>query len=678
MNREKMKFGISLVSPAKSLFSSALLPLLVFTMSIMATVVIWIILDDGIDRNIRHEVAAKSDCVTADIVKRLHDHEQLLLGGVGLFNADGEVTRDQWRRYVASLQLDQNHPGILGIGFSLWLKPEDVAANIRTVRAEGFPEYVIQPPGQRSAYSSIIYLEPFTWRNERAFGYDMYAETVRRAAMDKAANDGITTIASRIILLQETEKDQQIGILMYVPVYRRGLPTDTLEHRRAALKGFVYSPIRMKDFIYGTLGTIPTDVAFEVYDGETPQPDKLIFSSLDSEKITLPGAYQSKVTLTKKVKLYGRSWTIVYRSLPAIAQEFSRTSTTAVLIGGILISILLSVIAFILVTTRDKALTLAHTMTKELREQTEQLQLEVTQRHKAQELLQQQRHELEELNAGLEARVAAEVDNNREKERSLMQSEKMASLGQLAAGVALEINNPMSYITTNLRVLTDYFEKLVSFDRIRQEQGDPELATATRETIANSRKRLEVENILGDGVDLIKESLDGANRVMKIVLDLKSFFQIDAAKRQPMALNICLERALTIVQNELKYVATVHEEYAPVPEILCHPGQLNQLFLTLLVNAGKAVTPPGEIFVRCWREGDFVCASVRDTGKGMPEEVVAHIFEPFHTTRVAGQGTGLGLSISHEIIKKHHGELTVESTVGSGTTFTVRLPLTQV
>ena len=142
-----------------------------------------------------------------------------------------------------------------------------------------------------------------------------------------------------------------------------------------------------------------------------------------------------------------------------------------------------------------------------------------------------------------------------------------------------------------------------------------------------------------------------------------------------MELNCCLERALTIVRNELKHVATVRREYTPLPPILCHPGQLNQVFLNLLVNAGQAITAPGEIVVKSWHDESFAYASVSDTGCGMPEEVRGRIFDPFFTTKEQDQGTGLGLSISHEIIKNHRGEIVVASDLGVGTTFTVRLPL---
>ena len=312
-----------------------------------------------------------------------------------------------------------------------------------------------------------------------------------------------------------------------------------------------------------------------------------------------------------------------------------------------------------------------------LRHTTALLNQEIAERSAAQELQRELQHQLLLLNSQLEERVAFEVRKNQEKQQALMQREKMASLGQLAAGVAHEINNPMGFITSNLGVLADYFDKIVRLDQFQRERCGAELSPQTRELVSTRRRSLAIENILADGVDLINESLEGAERVTRIVKDLKSFSRVDELEYDRAALQECLESALNLCNNELHRVATIRKEYQPLPMILCHPAQLNQVFLNLLVNAGEAINPPGEIVLRSWCDGGSVYASVRDTGRGIPPEVVPRIFEPFFTTKEVGQGTGLGLSIAYEIIATHKGELTVESVVGVGTTFTVKLPRTQ-
>jgi PAS domain S-box-containing protein len=317
---------------------------------------------------------------------------------------------------------------------------------------------------------------------------------------------------------------------------------------------------------------------------------------------------------------------------------------------------------------------------QKLQEQAALLQQEIAQRRSAQELLQRQQLLLETLNGELEERVAAGVGKCREKDLMVMRQEKLASLGQLAAGVAHEINNPISFISSNLREFSDYFAQMSAYVKLQQGLLAETATGEQQEQLAEATHRLEIPMILDDGGSLIAESLDGVARVERIINDLKSFVRLDTTEYEKADLTTCLEGALTIVSNELKYVAVVTKEYQPLPPILCHPGQLNQVFLNLLINAGHAVAdrPEGRITLRSRHDDGFVYASVTDNGHGIPDELKERIFEAFFTTKEVGKGTGLGLSISSDIVNKHHGELRMESVVGGGTTFTVMLPRTSV
>lgn len=264
----------------------------------------------------------------------------------------------------------------------------------------------------------------------------------------------------------------------------------------------------------------------------------------------------------------------------------------------------------------------------------------------------------------------------KEAQLQVFQQEKMASIGQLAAGVAHEINNPMGFISSNLATLHKYLDRVVEYigfiDQMLASCSDCNAA----EQLQQTRKRLKVDYIMGDAHQLIAESQDGAGRVRRIVQDLKSFSRVDQAECALINMNEALEITINIAWNEIKYVADLQREFGELPQIKCYPQQLNQVFLNLLINAAHAMEDThGTITVRTWSEDQNVFVSVADTGKGIPEEILQRIFEPFFTTKVVGKGTGLGLSISYDIIKKHNGEITVKSQVGVGSTFTVMLPM---
>jgi len=258
----------------------------------------------------------------------------------------------------------------------------------------------------------------------------------------------------------------------------------------------------------------------------------------------------------------------------------------------------------------------------------------------------------------------------------IFQQEKMASIGQLAAGVAHEINNPMGFISSNLSTMGQYMEKINSFEAAMieavQGKGDEELLASMKDL----RKKSKIDFILEDVRSLLDESRDGAERVRRIVQDLKSFSHVDEAECKPVSINECLDTTLNMLRNEIKYVADVEWEFDPdLPMLLCFPQQINQVFMNVLVNSAHAIEGHGLIKIKTLRESDDIVVRISDTGKGIAPENLTRIFEPFFTTKEVDKGTGLGLSISYDIIKKHGGLMTVESEVGVGTTFTVRLPL---
>lgn len=257
----------------------------------------------------------------------------------------------------------------------------------------------------------------------------------------------------------------------------------------------------------------------------------------------------------------------------------------------------------------------------------------------------------------------------------ILQREKMASLGQLAAGVAHEINNPIGFIMSNLNSLSKYIQRLREFIAIQTEFIIALNPITGLAELNDTRKRLKIDYLLEDATALLKESLDGADRVKVIVQNLKSFTRLDETEIVAADLNECLRSTLYILNNELKFKATINKEFGDIPLTRCNPAELNQAFMNILMNAVQAIDQEGTITVKTWHDGSYISIAISDTGGGIPDDKISKIFDPFFTTRDVGKGTGLELSIVYDIIKKHQGQISVQSEIGKGSTFLIKIPI---
>jgi signal transduction histidine kinase len=260
----------------------------------------------------------------------------------------------------------------------------------------------------------------------------------------------------------------------------------------------------------------------------------------------------------------------------------------------------------------------------------------------------------------------------------LIQSEKLASIGQIAAGVAHEINNPVGFVSSNLGTLESYLQRVFSLlaAYIEADDSAPVAASPALVRARMLRSGHDFDFLRGDIVDLLKESREGLVRVKAIVQDLKDFSRTGGEEAWEMAdLHAVLESTLNIVRSELKRKARIEINYGDLPKVECVPSRLSQVFINLLVNAGQAIGAEGKVTLSTGVEGSQVWIRVEDTGSGIREENLSRIFDPFFTTKPVGEGTGLGLSVSYAIVLKHGGQIDVESEIGVGTRFTVRLPI---
>lgn len=262
-------------------------------------------------------------------------------------------------------------------------------------------------------------------------------------------------------------------------------------------------------------------------------------------------------------------------------------------------------------------------------------------------------------------------------QRQLLQSEKMASIGSLAAGVAHEINNPVGYINSNIGSLKNYIADVF---QILDKYSELESSLSDKQTkdIQELKKQLDLEFIKDDIIELVSESEEGVKRVKQIVQDLKDFSHVDEAEWQWANIHQGITSTLNIAHNETKYKAEIHTEFGDIPDIECIISQLNQVFMNLIVNAAHAIEEKGIITIKTEPlQNDKIRITISDTGKGITEDNLNRVFDPFYTTKPVGKGTGLGLSLAFSIVEKHHGTIDLTSQVGKGTSFMIDLPISQ-
>lgn len=263
-------------------------------------------------------------------------------------------------------------------------------------------------------------------------------------------------------------------------------------------------------------------------------------------------------------------------------------------------------------------------------------------------------------------------------QEKLLQSEKMASIGQLAAGVAHEINNPIGYVHSNLGSLQEYLRSLFTVIEAYERALRAPDPKALIPEIDDIRQRFDIDFISRDLPQLMAESREGIERVTRIVRDLKDFSYSDRSESWKLVdLHAGLESTINIIWNELKYKVTLERRYGELPMIECLPSELNQVYMNMLLNAGHAIAERGTITVSTGGGADHVWVEFADTGSGISPELRQRIFDPFFTTKPVGSGTGLGLSISYGIVNKHHGRIELDSAPGEGSRFRIVLPIRQ-
>ncbi|MCM2129580.1 CHASE domain-containing sensor histidine kinase [Larsenimonas rhizosphaerae] len=672
------------------------------------------------DQYAQQAFTAIAQDTTNNIKRRMHDHELILRGGAGLWDASDEVSRKEWRQYFDRLSLDEHYPGILGFGYSRILTPEQVPDFERQVQEEGFSSFKVHPPGNRTLYSSILYLEPFSGRNLSAFGYDMYSQKTRRAAMERAVDLNETAMSARVTLVQETDDEEiQAGMLIYVPVYKEGLPVATREERWEALKGFVYSPYRMGDLMKGVgYG----DVGFKVFDGNKPDRNKLMYASFGSEDFDGKTArFHSVVTMS----FFGRDWTLCYFSRPRFENKYASQAEELILPAGMALALLAFILVHVLINRQQKAEQLARRMTRTIRHNERELQ-EVKDRQ-ARVLAGSSdgwwEHNLEEDSVYFSERWWSLLGyENDMPEDSTMTLEALMHPNDRARTMAffkaLLSSDEIDFSTEfRLQHKDGHYTPFLSRGMVQRDHNGKAIRISGANTDLTERNRVDEmkrgfvstvshelrtpltsiagsltlidSGALGEIPDPMKPMFEVARlnseRLTLLINDLLDMDKLLAGK---MTLELAEYALDSLVDESLKANLGYAEKFSiQLAADRIDPVRINvdalrfqQIISNFISNAIK-FSPAGEqVRVHSHVDSNQVTVSITDLGPGIPEEFQERIFQKFSQadtsdTRTKG-GTGLGLAIARELAEHMNATVGFDTVQGEGSTFWIKLPCT--
>jgi len=688
---------------------------LILAFSLIITLVAWKISNEYAENRAEERFNFQVVEATHSIEKRFLNYEQVLHGGLGLFTAFGDVTRQQWHDYFETLQIDTYYPGTLGIGYAQWIKPQELAQHIAEVRAEGFDDFVVKPTGEREIYSSIKYLEPFNFRNRRAFGYDMYSEPTRREAMSRARDSGSTALSGKVTLVQETSTDVQAGFLIYVPVYTQ--KANSVEERQRSLKGFVYSALRVGDLMKGILGEGNPELDFEIFDGDKIIKDSLLYAS-DNTTHLEHSRSAARFSTSALMRIGGHQWTIYYTS----NKNFDAVTTTSqpmvVAVGGVIIDLLLFNVIFSLSRLRKRAQVLADERMKKLYENelrfkaitdsaydgivSMDAEKKITYFNKAaQRIFGYHANEIigkplqllfpssqyERLN-GLQLYTVDDGRANFANEPIEMtardQKGKEFTMEFSMAGWKLGDNVNFTAIMRDISE-RHRVEKIKNefISTVSHELRTPLTAIWGSLKIVKSGKVCALNEPALELLDNAQRNCDRLTRLINDILDIEKIEsgKMDFALSDYSLLKLVRE---SIQSNQViaarNNVAIKLSESAD-PTVSVDPDRFMQVMTNLIANAIKFSPSDSAIEINISLYGDYARVAVTDRGPGIPEEFRDRIFGKFaqadSTDSKKYGGTGLGLSIAKEIITSFRGEIHYQSDPGVHTTFYFLLPVSE-
>jgi PAS domain S-box-containing protein len=614
------------------------------------------------------------------------------------------------------------------LGFARLISRRQLAQHVLEIRAEGFPAYQVSPAGERELYSAIIYLEPFRDRNLRAFGYDMLSEPVRREAMERARDQDTAALSGKVVLVQETGNEVQAGTLMYVPVYQAGMPIATVAQRRAAIRGWVYSPYRMADLLRGILGGWDLEnngrIRLEVYDGERVVPENLLYDSRSAGDRQTGSA--PRLNSQEQVVSAGRRWTLRFTAAGSRAATAGYGKVWLVAFGGTGASLLLAWLLFDLLNARVMARQLSN-REEELRTMAEAMpQIVWIARPDGWNIFLNKLW-MDYTGLTLEeslghAWVKAVHPDDQGMAMEAWQKARAEHGIYSIEGRLRRADGVYRWWLVRAVPLLDAAGNILKWYGTCTDIHDLKMSQKEREEMQsqlNQSQKMETVGQLAGGVahdfnnlltaiigyggflmkDLaegdakredVKEILTAAERAAGLTKQLLAFSRKQILKTETVDLNSIVWGIGKMLRRLIGEDIKLETRYAPSP---CHVqidiGQIEQMIVNLAVNARDAMPKggtlvlatahmdAGEDFVLkhpAFSPGPLVCLTLKDTGCGMTDNTKEHLFEPFFTTKEKGRGSGLGLSTVFGIVKQSGGEIEVESAPDRGTTFNIYLP----
>lgn len=701
--------------------------LAVLIAGLVLTIVSTVLLKEDEELQVKNELSLISNELRTRIERRLYAHALMLRNGASFFAASDSVTREEWKSYIQNSRIERNLPGVEGVGYSCIIANDQLQDHIQEVRSQGFPDYTINPEGERDIYTSILYLEPFTGRNLRAFGYDMFSEPARRDAMERARDNDIAALSGKVTLVQETGENLQAGTLMYVPVYRHGMRTFTVEDRRAAIIGWVYSPYRMDDLMNGILGrwdsTEYNRIRLQIYEEQSITGDSLLF---DTQATSSREVHKQPRSFTHTIPLdfNGKKWNLSF-SQPERMIGFFNSKVVIVFGAGVLISFLLFALFLALSKARNRLLT-SEKLSGQLRESEEKYRALIENATEGIYVFQGGRVAF--ANKACEAITGIPIKemtglpikeflDTEETERLYRQHDDLIGGTTHSLHEIFPIYNRKEekrWLLVNsvqinwngspaaLNLATDVTRRKEDEEEITRKNEELENLNATKDkffSIIAHDLRSPFNSVLGltdilmqdlpdMDTDQVKHMVEiihkAVNNLYRLLQNLLQWAQIQNGTipfdPRPLHLRKVVNEGIDIVRESALMKDIELTTY--IPEHIRVVGDSNMLqtvIRNLVSNAVKFTPKGGDVSVSAMETKDNNAqVSVKDTGIGMSQAMIQNLFRiDVKTNRIGTDSepsNGLGLLLCKEFIEKNGGRIWVESTVGVGTTFHFTIP----